>query len=64
MVPTSPLTNAIIAVKLVTQKIDALNLWGIQNGRIIVVTPERIIPRGPSLLRLKMKMMSLEKLRH
>ena len=40
MVLTNLPTNVLTTIKLVIPKIDALNLWGIQNGGIIVVEEE------------------------
>ena len=50
MVATNHHTNALTMIKLVIQKIDAMNLWDIWNGGIIAVIPESRIPRRPLLL--------------
>ena len=55
MLATNHHTNALTVIKLVIQKFDAMNLWHIQNGGIIVVIPGSRIPRRPLLLQLLKK---------
>ena len=52
MVATNHHTNALTMIKLVIQKVDAMNLWDIRNGGIIAVIPGRRISRKPLLLQL------------
>ena len=52
MVVTNHHTNALTVIKLVIQKVDAMNLWDIRNDGIIAVIPVRRIPRRLLLLQL------------
>ena len=67
MVATNHHRNALTVIKLVIQKVDAMNLWDIRNGGIIAVIPGRRIPRRPLLLQLlkqRQRMIAVKSPRH